>query len=182
MNQFGKELILTLKSLDLCILNGRSSPENNGFTSVSLLGTSVVDYNILPTKSYKRVSNFKVRDPLLIVTQNSINIDSSLPDHRFISVDLDIKASLKRDSNKPAGTNIKIMPNNYMQEEFPVQGLELLTNLLQGKSPTMLEGNIDEVYKEFCSIIDGQLEYKSLLAPKEIRAIGKPGGIRILVH
>ena len=73
------------------------------------------------------------------------------------------------------------MPNNYMQEEFPVQRLELLTNLLQGKSPTTPEGNIDEVYKEFCSIVDGQLEYK-LLAPKEIRTIRKPGGIRILVH
>lgn len=35
VNQFGKELIFTLKSLDLCMLNGRSSPENDGFTSVS---------------------------------------------------------------------------------------------------------------------------------------------------
>lgn len=47
-----------------------------------------------------------------------------------------------------------------MQEETPVQKLEMLTNLLRDRSLTAPEGNIDEVYNEFCSIIDNQLDCK----------------------
>lgn len=162
VNQFGRELISTLKSLDLCLLNGRSSPENDGFTSVSPHGTSVVDYNIVPTKSYRRTSNFNIHDPLSIVTQNNINIDSSLPDHRIISVEFDIEASLERENFEPASTKVKFMPSNYMQDETLVQKLETLTNLLRDRSLTTPVGNIDEIYNEFCSIIDSQLDCKTI--------------------
>ena len=49
-NQLGKELISTLRALDLCIANGRFTRADDGFTSISNGGMSVVDYIISPVK------------------------------------------------------------------------------------------------------------------------------------
>ena len=62
-NQHGKELVSSLKALDLCITNGRFNPSDDGFTSISCRGMSVVDYIIAPIKSFKVLSNFKDHDP-----------------------------------------------------------------------------------------------------------------------
>ena len=87
-NQAGKELISTLESLDLCMLNGRFSPSWDSYTSVSTNGMSVVDYILVPTKSLSSLSNFKVQDPLLIINENGIMIDSSIPNHRILTTEL----------------------------------------------------------------------------------------------
>lgn len=62
-NQMGKELISALDALEMCILNGRLSPDYDDFTSVSPRGMSVVDYIITPAKSFSLFSNFRVLDP-----------------------------------------------------------------------------------------------------------------------
>ena len=51
INGRGRVLIDCLKTLDLCILNGRFDKHIDGYTSVSRKGMAVVDYMICPTKS-----------------------------------------------------------------------------------------------------------------------------------
>ena len=55
VNKFGKELISTIKSLELCILNGHFSRSHDGYMSVSSIGASAVDYNIAPIKSFSKL-------------------------------------------------------------------------------------------------------------------------------
>lgn len=98
----GKELITTLEALDLRILNGRFSPAHN-FTSIYPRGMSVVDYIIVPRKSFKLFSNFRVHDPLGIATENNTDIDSSIPDHRILLTDLDIKTHTTRKKHNLMG-------------------------------------------------------------------------------
>ena len=154
VNKFGKVLISTIKSLEL---NGRFSHGHDGCTSVSSLGASVVDYNITPIKSFSKLSNFKVLDPLLIASNNNINIDSSFPDHRIISVEFGIDSRLCHERKKHTKTNIKVMPSTYMLNEIPVQNFEKLADSLA--EPAC---NIDGIYREFCRIIDSQLDSKSV--------------------
>lgn len=83
-NQLGRELIATLKAMDLCIANGRFKDSEDSFTSISNHGMSVVDYIISPVKSFKALSNFRVLDPYQVVTDNNIALDSPMPDHRIL--------------------------------------------------------------------------------------------------
>ena len=48
-NHLGRELISTLRALDMCIVNGCFNISDDGFTSISSRGMSVVDY-IIPYK------------------------------------------------------------------------------------------------------------------------------------
>ena len=71
-NQVGKELLSTLDALDMCMLNGRFSPSCDSYTSVSTNGMSVVDYILVPTKSFNSFKNFRVQDPLHIINEHGI--------------------------------------------------------------------------------------------------------------
>lgn len=60
-NHLGRELISTLRALDMYIVNGRfNNISDDGFTSISSRGMSVVNYIISPIKSFKALSNFRV--------------------------------------------------------------------------------------------------------------------------
>ena len=82
-NQLGKELIATLKALDLCILNGRFTPKDGSHTSIFSQGMSVVEYIITPVKSFTSLSNFKVLDPFQVATESNIDIDTSMPEQNL---------------------------------------------------------------------------------------------------
>ena len=160
----GKDLISTLRSLELCILNGRLSPDEDSFTSVSSNGASVVDYSIAHTKSFHKLSNFKVIDPLLVGSNNNINIDSSLPDHRIHCVDLKLDAHLDHGKEKRTKTEIKTMLDNYMLNEEPIRKLEELAHSLTEVGSTH---DVDRIYSDFCTLIEGQLESKKVYTSQE---------------
>ena len=142
----------------MCILNGRFFTTHDNFTSISSRGMSVVDYILAPIKSYNSLSNFRVHNPLQIITQNRIETDSSTPDHRILSVDFNLDLlSFSRKASKPTISLIKRMPNDFMTYPKDAQRLKELANMLEPNAST---DTIDRVYKEFCRVIDSRLDSK----------------------
>ena len=159
-NQVGKELISTLETLDMCMLNGRFSPSWDSYTSVSTNGMSVVDYMLVPTKCFSSFKNFKVHDPLSITDEGRIAIDSSIPDHRILTTELD--SETLRYNSKPPMTKkvtIKKIPADFMSSTRPVRELDVLASQLELDDSA---SNLDEVYDGFCKIIDSQLLTKQV--------------------
>ena len=137
-NQLGKELIATLKALDLCILNGRFSPSEDGHTSISSRGMSVVDYIITPVKSFNSFHNFKVLDPFQVATEGNIDIDSSMPDHRILAVQLALNRTPPyRYSYSKGKKSVKRMPENFMLDPGTVDRLEALVDMLESNNPVI---------------------------------------------
>ena len=106
-------------------MNGRFSKAEDGFTSISNKGMSVVDYIITPIKPFRALNNFRVIDPYQVAVENSIALDSSMPDHRIISVDVALNSLLphnlkgcnpytKGTSADETKVKIKTMPENYL--------------------------------------------------------------------
>ena len=160
INQVGKELLSTLDTLDMCMLNGRFSPSWDSYTSVSTNGMSVVDYILVPTKSFNSFKNFRVQDPLHIINEHGIAIDSSIPDHRILTAEL-VGGPLRYDRkpSMPKKVNIKTVPADFMNDASPVQELEGIVNQLELDKTNI---SLDEVYKNFCEIIDSQLLSKQV--------------------
>lgn len=170
-NAYGKELVLSLRALDLCIANGRFNPGDDGFTSVTNKGMSVVDYIISPIKSFRRLSSFKVHDPHKIITDNNIPIDSSVPDHKLLTVEVAIPLtqgfgstnSRSSTAKMPTKKIVKLMPEDYMLNQDPLDSLEALASKLENGilSPSQ-EVNLNAIYEDFCTIIDNQLDTKQV--------------------
>ena len=169
-NQLGKELISTLKALDLCIVNGRFAKSYDGFTSVSNKGMSVVDYIISPIKSFRALSNFRVLDPYQIAIDNNIALDSSMPDHRILAVDLALNSLSSRKGIKSSNSNgttnkikIKAMPEDYLRDPSTVERIEALAVELEHNTHTKSDAShLNKIYQEFCTIIDSQLDTKQI--------------------
>ena len=86
---------------------------------------AVVDYMIFPTKSFEYYRNFKVVDPIDVVTEHNLEIDSKVPDHRLIIVE-SYSCNLATHNGErviPIGA-IKTMPDNFMQDHEVLQKLE----------------------------------------------------------
>ena len=73
-----------------------------------------------------------MQDPLHIINEYGIAIDSSIPDHRILTTELvggppryDRKASM------PKKVNIKTVPADFMSNASPVQELEGIVNRLE---------------------------------------------------
>ena len=133
INQLGKELISTLKALDLCVVNGRFTKSEDGFTSISNKGMSVVDYIISPIMSFKALNNFRVLDPYQIAVDNNIAVDSSMPDHRILVVDLILNSlpphrgyNSSNSSGPASKIQFKTMPEDYMLDPNVIDRIETL--------------------------------------------------------
>lgn len=66
-NKHGESFIEFLKDSKCCVLNGRVTPENDNFTSVSVRGKAVVDYIVTPHVDLNTCVKFKVFTPLGLV-------------------------------------------------------------------------------------------------------------------
>lgn len=128
-----------------------------------------MDYIISPIKSFKRLSRFRVHDPYQIITDNKIPIDSSVPDHKLLTVEITLPPDQRHITTNsstakiPKKKVIKFMPEDYMLNQDPLDRLETLAAKLENDMHSHpLEVNIDTVYEDFCTIIDSQLESKQL--------------------
>ena len=55
INKHGKKIINFLLETRFEIINGRTTPSNNNFTSVSVKGKAAVDYIVIPLKCMKYI-------------------------------------------------------------------------------------------------------------------------------
>ena len=116
-----------------------------------------------------------------IVTDNNIAIDSSMPDHRILTVDFALSSMLPLKGHNPSNIRgsadkieIKSMPEDYMLDPNKIQRLEALIMELECNTPTNSNPNPDactlySVYEEFCRIVDSQLEVKRVSCKGRVR-------------
>jgi hypothetical protein len=106
-----------------------------------------------------------------VAIDNNIALDTSIPDHRILAMDL-ILNSLPRRSpvNKGKQTDkilIKNMPDNHLLDSTIVDRIEALTTELENSTHINLSTSyLNKVYEEFYTIIDSQLETKHI-RPKD---------------
>ena len=71
VNQHGRCLLDFLHESQFCVVNGRTDPVNNDFTSVTTRGTSVVDYMLVPQYILKQCKGFNVTSCSKIVEEHN---------------------------------------------------------------------------------------------------------------
>ena len=119
----------------------------------------MVDYNIIisPIMPFKALNNFRVLDPYQIAVDNNIALDSSMPDHRILAVDLTSnslpphKGCNSSDSSGPASKiQFKTMPEDYMLDPNIIDRIEALVIELEHNTCSNLNTcRLNKVYEEF---------------------------------
>ena len=153
-NQLGKELIENMCALELCTLNGRFDQSKDNFTSVSCKGLTVVDYFICPYSSLNLYSDFQVHDILDIIKPKDIPIDSTIPDHRLLTVEFKQPQRSSKIKNIKR-VKVRSIPMGYMQDSVVLEQLCMLADQLASENQQV---DINLIYESFCGIIDDQLE------------------------
>ena len=162
-NQRGKELVEILHTLELCILNGRFDRTKDNFTSVSTRGVAVVDYYITPNTALEQFENFQVHDILDIINSKNILIDSTIPDHRLLTVEIKQSFTPPKSVSCNQPVTIKKIPPGFMQDEEVIEDLGALAAQFSLDTSHI---DINQVYDSFCKIIDEQLETMVVKNPK----------------
>ena len=75
-------------------------------------------------KSFISFKNFRVQDPLQIINEHAIAIDSSIPDHRILTTELvggPVTYDRKRSMHKKVNITV---PADFMSDASPVQEIE----------------------------------------------------------
>lgn len=167
-NSTGRQFIELLKTLDMCVLNGRFDPVKDNYTSVSTKGLAVVDYCVVPVHAFSQFSNFTVHDTLHLVNSCKIPIDSKVPDHRPISWSYELKTNLIQTNATKAQLTTTRMPQDYFSSDQVISELLNLTNHLNDLTHNKEEVNdeVNKVYSTFCTIIDDQLQHKRIPSKK----------------
>ena len=107
-NQHGKHLIDFLNDNNLCILNGRITPEKDNFTSTGR-GKAVVDYIITSVEDINKYSEVEVLTITDLVSRSHTPIRSEttkLPDHSMLLCKLHLHYQLLTENRKPAEQKI----------------------------------------------------------------------------
>ena len=66
-NKHKLALIEFLQECRLCVLNGRGDVNDNNYTSISIKGTAVVAYNLVPINNISMFSQFKVQSCMEVI-------------------------------------------------------------------------------------------------------------------
>ena len=80
-----------------------------------------------------------------MASDSNISIDSSLPDHRILCVDLKLDVHFDHGKEKQTKMKIRTMPDNYMLNEEPIRKLEELTDSL---AKIGASHEVDKIYGE----------------------------------
>ena len=161
-NSYGERFIDFLINTNMCMLNGRSDSEQN-YTSVSINGSSVVDYCIVPHEQLFNFTNFSVNltSDLITSCRNIANlVPSSTPDHSLLAwnivTGLNHTVLPDKGSNEiPQDGHVKFdlnsIPSNFLSDQAVLEEINVLINKLETLENDSL--NIDNVYKEWCNIV-----------------------------
>lgn len=159
-------------------INGHFDNSKDRFTPVSSRGLVVVDYCICPRTYAKSFVDFQVVYPLEVVHMSNLDINSSVPDHRILTVRL--KVDTKRRSTSPKSrchSIMKFIQENFMRDETARQALlDLASKLSSEQENTNLQGHIDTIYNEFCSLLDSHLitkNVKTTVNTSNSKSVGK---------
>jgi hypothetical protein len=191
-NRHGESLLDFLKDGQLCILNGRLSPEFNNFTFVQpSRGSSVVDYVITPHDNYHFMSSLKIHTPLQVMnltnTRGQCPTDHSLleftfrPHHSLHGPDTNANACVAErpvvnnitpgiDSNRYyTRFNVKDVTENFLHSANAQTAIQnCITHI---ESVLAIQQEIDDIYTMFCNVYYNEME--STLRKKNVHPNSK---------
>ena len=154
-----------------CVINGRISPLNDNFTSLSNRGSAVVDYMLTPYDSLDTVCDFKVVTMSSAVeslgTRGLLAVPSKITDHSMLIIDVLVRdaeasaAPLRCRQSAPmhgaqsAGSgpalpprfNIDNVPNDFMSS--PEARHRLLALIEDIENHRITQNKINHVYDQF---------------------------------
>ena len=168
LNNYGERLIDCLINTNMCMLNGRSDGDQN-YTSISVNGSSVVDYCIIPHNQLSNFTNFSVSltSDLISACNNIANLAPiSIPDHSLLSwndvtnltkIDEPVVQSTNKDSTDRGHVKFKLnsIPGDFMSDPSVLEQINVLIDKLE--SNVIDVSNIDNVYKDWCDIVKNSL-------------------------
>ena len=160
----------------MCILNGRLTPLNDGFTSVSSKGAAVVDYIAISQENFTNCESFQVLPCSEIVNQCNLQLmlgdKCKLPDHSILcctinvcvppnEFQLDTIRNLKEsanshDVNHTKRFRIKSLPPNFMgSDSIKYMTGRIIDEILHAKGS---QEEVDQIYENLCSMIYNEME------------------------
>ena len=164
LNKYGELFIDLLINMNMCMLNGRSDPLRNGFTSVSTKGCSVVDYCAVSYDKLQTFDEFQVVTVTELVNQcNQLGhiVPSVLPDHSMLSWCIHFDTSIRSISQNAARSNshvkfdVKSLPNDFMLENEVLNQVYNTIDKLETGYRTQTD--IDSIYDDWCSIVSSHM-------------------------
>ena len=175
-NKHGESFVEFLNQSRMCILNGRLTPLNDGFTSVSSKGAAVVDYIAISQENFTNCESFQVLPCSEIVNQCNLQLmlgdKCKLPDHSILcctinvcvppnEFQLDTIRNLKEcanshDVNHTKRFRIKSLPPNFMgSDSIKYMTGRIIDEILHAKGS---QEEVDQIYENLCSMIYNEME------------------------
>ena len=167
-NNHGLSLLEFLNDVKMCVLNGRITPEYDNFTSISVKGSSVVDYFITNHTSLKYCKEMKIHTVTDLIDR--LNIAKLIshrckpPDHSLIS--LKLSCSFSRSVNQSSTAEIGGIRNKmYCFEKRPEEFMntpmwrEAIMNLVDKRLIMVTsQSEVDVKYSDFCNILTKEMD------------------------
>ena len=175
VNSHGHTFTEFLKDAKMCMLNGRISPLNDNFTSISVKGKSVVDYMCVQHEDVRFCKNFCVTtcsslmhthglQPLLsdeckAPDHSILTLTLSLPNHEYANNNVNKDSDLQcNDEKNHKVYKVKNIPENVLTSES--SRLQLL-HMIEELEQTRIEQNeLDAVYIKFTSLLCEEMDRK----------------------
>ena len=179
-NSHGETFIDFLLESKLCILNGRVCPENDDYTCVKTIGSSVVDYVCTFHDNINNCVYFKVH--LVRKLFDNLGIyEPKIPDHSILEFDfIPHFINQLHNHDNPTETNnvesesnttitqdpkidryftrhkIRNMPVNFLQSDVARQALiECIQNI---ENAHAVQNEIDDMYKNVCNMYYNEMD------------------------
>ncbi len=171
-NSHGKAFIDFLHDVKCCVINGRISPENDNFTSISTKGKSVVDYAFTTHENLQNVLEFHVDTCSDIIEQ--LNIEYMLsdvckaPDHSlltfkihtspYVTIQCKYLGSKKYYHGPKRMYNYRNIPDDFMQSPNISQAIgKLIDDILLVREN---QGEVDHMYDKVVRTIFDEMQNK----------------------
>ncbi|CAG2193143.1 ACAD9 [Mytilus edulis] len=187
-NLYGELLCEYLINSSCCILNGRNCVKNN-YTYVSQLGSSVVDYCIVPYESLNLFESFEVITMSELLEKHKLleyaDPRVSKPDHSMLIWNINIDKIVRGNMNEEINTceykkyDLNNIPSSFLATHL--HKIEDLISSLEVQSANCSE--IDQIYSDFVNLLKVEmtenLSYKVIkmssgLLSNKRRRIKKP--------
>ena len=193
-NRHGDELFNFLMEANMCVCNGRVTPQLNEYTYIHARGKSVIDYFIVPCDTLDQCINFRIQTVKDLMDEHcSANAEDlelrNIPDHSVLSLTIATQVNVQ-DCNPSAieqGTqinglnanshenitnddiyykrfNVSNLPNNFLGREETRTEIVKLIDDIHVTRKN--QGEIDDIYSRFCLLYHNEM--KSLLKCKTI--------------
>ena len=172
-NRYGEFFCDFLSSVNYCMLNGRCGTQND-FTYVSPLGTSVVDYCIVPYEDIGKFTNFRVDRMSSLLTkyalQSYVGPGSCIPDHSLLVWEVHCPALLRNPVRKTAvnqkcvsSDNRKLYQLDHINNSFlrDCNDVLLLQEHIDNVERTGVDqSQVNDIFTNFVDIVKKEMDDK----------------------